>query len=203
MISRALSRRQQQTILRWVKRTPGYGLLINEVLPRVRRDPLLSDLAHRVFAPRSGVGQVDVPLLAGRHLTGPDVDLLPVIALVAIGLPRAQVEDLIDAVASLQQQHPTFRPLLISDQPVFSRTRAHAYPFEHVLPEESFARPEEWLGYLAERLIAIVDDYQVWHLSQVQGGTLDLMTVALIRHLHTRLPHQLRVRVHDARSSQE
>lgn len=193
MTAPAAQRRRQQQLARWAKRAPGYQLLVTEVLPRVRRNPVLSDLAWRVFAPRQGAGAVDVPLHGGRYLVGPDLSLLPVVGLVATGLTDEEAGQLVDEVAVLQRRAGFFRPLLVLDRPVFARARAHGFVLELVLPQTSWDGPGSWTDHLADRLAALVDHYQLWHLVVLDGAALDPLTVALLTRLGERLPDDLRV----------
>lgn len=195
-------RRRQQQLARWAKRTPGYRLALEEVLPRVRRNAVLTDLAWRVFAPRHGAGHVDVGLLPDRQLAGPDVGRVPVVAVLATGLADAQAEALMDQLADLQRETAAFRPVLVVDRPVFAAARRHGYVVEHVIPEQQFARGEfgagSWEDYLARRLGTVIDHYQPWHLLRVappasadDAPTLDAVDLALLRHLPQRLPADL------------
>lgn len=193
------ARRRQQSLARWARRTPGYRLALEEVLPRVRSNAVLSDLAWRVFAPRHGAGQVDVPLHAGRHVAGADVSRLPVVGIVATDLGEAQALALIDAVADLQAELASFRPLFVLDQPVFAAARAHGYVLELVVPRAAFATgahgdPQGWEGYLARRLGSLIDHYQLWHLARADGAGLDPLDEQLLRALGARLPEDLDAR---------
>lgn len=190
------ARRRQQRLARWVRRAPGYDLLVMEVLPRVRRNAVLSDLAWRVFAPEHGAGHLDVPLHGGRHLTGRDVRLLPVVGVVAVGLDAPAVVALLDRLAGLQRQHRSFRPLLIVDQPVFAEARAHGYVVEHVVPA-AFWDPVagSWEDYLAARLASVTDHYQLWGVLHAQGDALSDRDQALLAALASRLPGGLDVQL--------
>lgn len=192
-------RRRQQTVARWVKRAPGYRLALEEVLPRVRRNATLSDLAWRVFAPRHGAGQVDVPLRSGRAVTGPDVSRLPVVGVLATGLDQAAAERLVEDVCVLQADLRSFRPLFVLDRPVFALTRRHDVALELLVPETVVARgthgdPGGWDDYVARRVAGLIDHYQLWHLLRAGPDGLDAADVRLLRAVGERLPEELDVR---------
>ncbi|WP_289018675.1 hypothetical protein [uncultured Ornithinimicrobium sp.] len=197
------TRRRHQRLARWFRRTPGYRLALEEVLPRVRRNAVLSDLAWRVFAPRHGAGHVDVALLPDRQLAGPDVGRVPVVGVLATGFSDAGAEALLDQLADLQRATGGFRPVLVLDRPLFTGARRYGYVVEHVVPEEQWAGGEfgdtPWLDYLARRLGSIVDSYQLWHLARtVPGCGLDPVDAAILRSLPERLPPDLAAQVTDA-----
>lgn len=186
------TRRRQQALARWAKKTPGYRWALTEVLPRVSRSPVLSDLAWRIFAPRHGAGRVDVPLHGGRHVSGRDVNRLPIIGVVAPGLTGEEASALVAEVATLQQRLRSFRPLLVLDQPVFGAAREHGYVLEVLTPQDSFAgTQEEWTTYVATRLGGVIDHYQLWHLARAEHGRLAPLDVALLETLADRLPPDL------------
>lgn len=187
------ARRRQQQWARWVRRVPGYLLLHRELLPRVRRSPLLNDLAARVFTPDRGPGEVDVPLHGGRYLEGPDLSLLPVVAVVATGLSPRDAAALLDDVAAAQRQTAAFRPVLVLDQPLFTHARHHGFVLEVVLPQEAWTGPGSWTDHVATRVASVLDHYQPWHLVTAHGPALDPLTVALLTHLADLLPPGLRV----------
>lgn len=190
------TRRRQQRLARWARLAPGYRLAIEQVLPRIRRNAVLSDLAWRVFAPQHGPGRVDVPLHAGRHLAGPDLSLLPVLGVLATGLSPEQATGLLDEVADLQQRTASFRPVLILDQPAFEAARTHGFVLEVLVPERRWSTDlPTWTDYVAARAASVIEHYQLWHLAVVADGHLDPGTVALLTHLPQRLPPDHRVRV--------
>lgn len=191
------ARRRQQQLVRWARRTPGHRFALEQVLPRVRRSAVLTDLAWRVFAPRHGAGNVDVALLPDRQVSGPDVARLPVVGVLATGLDDAQAERLMGDLADLQRRTRSFRPVLILDRPVFTAARRHGYVVEHVVPEQEWASGDfggtVWADYLARRLGSVVDHYQLWHLARVgppedgRPPQLDLVDEAMLRVLGERL----------------
>lgn len=196
------SRTRQQQLARWVRRTPGYRAAVARLLPAVRRNPTLTDVVWRVFVPRHGAGTLPVPLHGGRHVTGPDAALLPVVGVVALGLTDEQVGAVVEQLAELQRQDLSFRPLLVLDRPAFAHARRHGYVVEVVVPREDWAdqprsgrtEPVAWEDYLGRRLAAIVDDYQLWHLARADAEGLDPLDRAVIRALPGRLPATLDVR---------
>lgn len=191
------ARRRQQQLARWARRTPGYRLAVAQVLPRVRGSAVLTDLAWRVFTPRHGLGQVDVPLLPDRQLSGPDVGRVPVLGVLATGLSGAGVEALLDQLASLQRETGAFRPVLVLDRPLFAAARRYGYVVEHVIPRERWAGGDfgdtPWEDYLARRLGSVMEHYQMWHVVRATPGDtgLDPVDAALLRHLPERLPADL------------
>lgn len=173
---------------------PGYRWALAEVLPRVRRNAVLGDLVWRVFAPRHGAGQVDVPLHGGRYLRGRDLHRLPVVGFLATGLSPEEADRLVEEVAALQRRLAGFRPLLVLDQPAFGAARAHGYVLEVLTPREAFAGSEqEWTAYVSRLLAGMVDHYQLWHLVRAEHGRLAPLDVALLEAVAQRLPPDLEV----------
>ncbi|MFK5634323.1 hypothetical protein [Ornithinimicrobium sp. LYQ103] len=209
--SSGAARQRQQRLARWARGLPGYRLATQSVLPRVRGNPLLVDLAWRVFSPGSGAaGQLTVPLHAGRHVGGPDVDRLPVVGVLGLGLTDDQATGLVDRVADLQRETVAFRPVLVLDRPAFAAARRHGFVLEHVVPRDRWtgggwtapgveADEGSWEAYLARRLGSVIDHYRLWHLvTAVVGPTTTAVALrpvdeALLRHLADRLPADLQV----------
>lgn len=205
------TRRRQQQLAHWVRRTPGYRAVTSTVLPRVRGSVVLTDLVWRVLSPRHGAGEVLMPLHGGRYLTGPGVDRLPVVGVLATGLSGPEAEALVEQVAALQREQASFRPLLILDQPVFGAARAHGYVLEHLVPEEVFAAGDHgdrgesaaggdgagWGAYLGTRLAQLRHHYQLWHLARGGPHGLDPVDEQVVRALAARLPEDLEVSVLD------
>lgn len=211
-------RRRQQQLARLARRAPGYRYALEQVLPRIRRNAVLTDLAWRVFAPRHGAGQVVVSMHGGRCLAGPDVDRLPVVGVLGTGLDQQQAEALVDHVADLQRRHPSFRPLLVLDRPALAAARRHGYVVELVVPLEDWSSGDfgadgcppttsSWEAYLARRLGSLTDHYQLWHLARVSVTDgipgLDPVDQALLAHLHERLPADVRAWAASTRPAQE
>lgn len=191
-------RRRQQALARWVRRTPALRWAVAEILPRVRRNPVLTDLVWRVFAPRHGAGHVHVALHGGRALTGKDLDRLPVLGFLVTGADDEAAVAALDGIADLQRAGASFRPVVITDRPVFSAARSHGFVLEHVVSEEEYAGGRHgsvpWADYVARRLGSVLDHYQPWHLVR---WPLDPVDLALVRHLAERLPDELDVRLRD------
>lgn len=193
-------RRRQQQLARWARRTPGYRFALEQVLPRVRSNAVLTDLAWRVFAPRHGAGNVDVALLPDRQV-GPGTNLLPVVGVLATGLDDARAEAFLVELAELQRRTGSFRLVLVLDRPVFAAARSHGYVVEHVVPEQDWASGSfgqvPWADYLARRLGSVIDHYQLWHLMRAgvpeDGGPVHLAEVdeALLRVLAERVSEPL------------
>lgn len=212
-------RRRQQQLARAARRTPGYRFALEQVLPRVRRSAVLTDLAWRVFAPRHGAGNVVVALHGGRYVEGPDVNRLPVVGVLGTGLSQEQAGQLVEHVADLQRRHPSFRPVLVLDRPVLAAARAHGYVVELVVPREDWARGDfvadpaaaagegSWEAYLARRLGSVVDHYQLWHLARVVtdhgSPRLDPVDEAILTHLHERLPEDVQAWAASTRPAEE
>lgn len=198
----ASGRRRQQHLARWAKRTPGYRFALDEVLPRVRRNAVLTDLAWRVFAPRHTAGHVDVALAPDRQLAGADVGRVPVVGILALGLEDGALADLMDQLATLQRETLAFRPVLVVDRPCFAAARVHGYVVDLVVPQEEWGSgafgSQPWESYLAARLGSVVDHFQTWHVLRARASgpgrsVLDPVDVALLRHLADRLPSDLAV----------
>lgn len=204
----AQPQRRRQQVARMMRRIPGFQPGVKYVLPAIRRNPTLTDLAFRVFLPEHGAGTLPVPLHSGRYLQGRDLAFVPVVGIVAIGLSEEQIDRLLDEVAALQRTARSFRPLLVLDRPAFAAARRHGYVVEVVVPQEHWENhpqgaavgdPEwvEWPDYLGERLAEIVDRYQLWHLVRAGRQGLDPIDLALLTSLARRLPDEMDVRLLD------
>ena len=189
-------RRRQQELARWARRTPGYRFALEQVLPRVRRNAVLTDLAWRVFAPRHGAGNVDVALLpdrqlADRELPASELSLLPVVGFFATGLTDEQAAHVMADVAASQRETGSFRPVFLLDRPIFGTARHHGYVLEHIVPQEDWVGglfgQVAWKDYLATRLASAVDSYQLWQLLQLEPTGLSELDRALLRALIPRV----------------
>ncbi|SOC58094.1 hypothetical protein [Ornithinimicrobium cerasi] len=200
-MTRATSRTRQQQLARWARRAPGYRTAVDRVLPAVRRNATLTDVVFRVFLPRHGVGTLPVPLVPGRHLSGRDTALLPVVGVVGLGLSEDQVGSLVEEVATLQRAERSFRVLLVLDRPAFALARSHGYAVEVLVPQAAWAGhpqgtspPVPWEDYLGRRLADVLDHYQLWHLARsTPEGHLDPLDEVLLRNVAARLPASLQV----------
>lgn len=204
-------RRRQKALARWAKRAPGYRFALEQVLPRVRRNAVLTDLAWRVFAPRHGAGHVDVALLPDRQLTdrrlpASELNRLPVVGFLATGLTEEQATRLLADVAALQRDTGSFRPVLVLDRPIFGTARKHGYVLEHVVPEDEWASGAfgqlTWETYLATRLVSVVDRYQLWQLLRLGPAGLTELDRALLRALVPRVTAARNSRQAGSRSPQ-
>jgi hypothetical protein len=188
------SRRRQQQLARWARQIPGYQFALNGVLPRVRGNAVLSDVAWRVFTPRHQAGHVDVPLVAGRHVSGAGTRMLPVIGVVALGLDEPAATALIDRLGELQSRHASFRPVLLLDIPVFTAARRHGYVLDLVIPRVAWdGEPDAWLAYVAARVAGMIDHYQLWHVAHAEAGVLTALDESLLAVVGERLPGELDV----------
>lgn len=192
------TRRRQQTLARLARRAPGYDWALHELLPKVRRNPLLTDLAWRVFVPGTTVGEIDVPFHGGRYLQGSDVNRLPIIGVAGLGLDDAGVGALIEEVAARQRELASFRPLLILDRPAFGTAREHGYVLEVLTSQAQWddAAPTwpSWSDYAGDRLASLIDHYRLWHLALTEDGHLRPLDVAVLEQLRRRLPAELKLR---------
>lgn len=200
-MSGSTSRARQQRLARWARRTPGYRAAVEQVLPAVRRNAILTDVVFRVFLPQHGVGTLPVPFAAGHHLAGRDTALLPVIGVAGLGLDPAQLESLVEQVAALQREQGSFRVLLVVDQPAFALARTHGYVVEVLVAQAQWeGHPQgegervTWEAYLGRRLADVVDHYQLWHLARAASdGRLDPLDATVLGSIAARLPAGLQV----------
>jgi hypothetical protein len=206
------ARARQQKAARWARRTPGFRLAVDTVLPAVRRNATLTDVVWRVFMPQHGAGTLPVPFHGGVHLTGRDTALLPVVGVLALGLTDGQLETLVDQVAGLQRADRSFRPLLVLDRPAFGAARRHGYVVELVVPRAAWdSYPQAvtgtgataWEDYLGRRLAGIVDHYQLWHLARAGADGLDPLDLTVLRAITARLPETLDVRREDGEDGED
>lgn len=185
-------RRRQRHVARWVRRAPGYRVVVQHVLPRVQRSTVLNDLAWRVFMPGKALpGSVLVPFRGGVHLTGDDVARLPIVGFLALGFAREQLVALLEQLADVQRRTRGFRPLLLVDLPVFAEARAHGYVVDLLIPQAGWADQDDaWARYIAHRVLGATDHYELSWLVTVQPGGLSAIDVGVLEELATRLPEE-------------
>lgn len=188
------ARRRQQRLARQVRQLPGYRWASTVALPGLRRNAIVTDLVSRVFPPMHAAGEVDAPMNAGRYLSGPDLPRVPVVGVLALGLGDDDVHGLLEEVARLQRETGSFRPVLVLDRPAFAAARRHGYVLEVLTPREAWDGDDaSWTAYVATRVGSVLDHYRLWHLLRADGGHLDALDTAVLRHLRERLPDDLRI----------
>lgn len=182
-------RLRQQRIARAARRLPGYSYLSEKALPRVRSSAVLNDLAWRVFAMDAGLGSRREPLEAGKFLTGGDVDLLPVVGVLALGMNDEDAESLMGQLGRAQQDYRSFRVVLILDHPAFPIARRHGYVVEVLTPAEDWAhRSLTWHDHVARRIGSVAAHYRTAFLLRAEDGRLSDLDLAVLRDLGRRLP---------------
>lgn len=189
----------QRRIARAIRITPGMSRVRDRVLPAIRSNQLVADVATRLFPPHFDLASSIVPLKAGA-LAGPDVDRLPIIAVIATGLPGEEAaERLLADLTDLQRDSPTFRPLVLGDAPAFAAARAHQVVWEHLLTEQEHdaALPPgssaQYADYCARRLLSLMLHYHSWYTLHLRDGRLDATDRAVVRALGSLLPRDLDV----------
>ncbi|MVA77759.1 hypothetical protein GC722_17315 [Auraticoccus sp. F435] len=169
---------------RLARRVPGYRRARRAVVPRLRRSSLLRTLAHRLWAVRKsdrrgGVASSDIT--AGSLLGGVGTENLPVLGILALGVPAEALTEVVDEVAQEQLLQASFRPVFVVDQPAFAVTRRFSYVTELVLPRDGWVDEAPWLEYLARRLDSVQETYGVSSWLRVPPGGLDDVALAQLR----------------------
>lgn len=151
-----------------VRKVPGYRAAREGLLPRIRGNATLTDLAWRVFSPETDLGAGRRPLKAGRHVTGPDLDRLPVVGFDLLAVPQAALPGAVERIAALQRDTLGFRPVLVLGVPDFGLAREHGYVMDLVASAADWwGDPADHDAYVARRLVSVRQGFQLWHLVRV------------------------------------
>ena len=172
---------------RLARRMPGYHWVRRRAVPRIRRSSTARILAYRLFeaGSRGSARHVEAPLelAAGRLLTGPGTERLPVILLSLVGLPNGSgtnassaqaIDAVIDEVAEMQLLGAGFRPVFLLDFPAFSRARSYGYLVELVTPRTAWSgESADWSDHVAARVASMTRNYGVSAMITVGPDGLD------------------------------
>lgn len=169
-----------------VRRVPGYRAAREHLLPRVRSNPTLTDLAWRVFAPETDLGAARRTLRPGRHLTGRDVDRLPVVGFDLLEVPADGLPAALEGIARLQRETLGFRPVVVLGVADFALAREHGFVMDLVASAQDWwGDPADYDAYVARRLLSVRQGFQLWHLVHVapDGGipAVDAGMLAAVR----------------------
>ncbi len=179
------------------RRVPGLRSVGSGLLPRVRSSAVLTDAVRRVFPPEPGLGAVRRPFRAGRHLTGADVDLLPVVAFDLLDVAPDHLAAAVEAVAALQRSTRAFRPVLVLGRPEPALAREHGYVVELVpSAQEWWGAPEDHAAHVARRLVSVREGFRPWHVVRLgPDGTVPARDADVLAAVRTVLGDDLDVRV--------
>ncbi len=173
---------RRQAVAAAVRRVPGYRAVREAVLPRVRDNATLSDVVWRVFRPDPRLGATPVPFAGGRHVTGPGIDRLPVVAFDLLAVPADLLEEAVEGLAELQRSTLAFRPVLVVSAPVFDLARRHGFVVDLVAsPEDWWGEDGDYDGYVARRMVSVRQGFRPWHVVRVRGdGAVEAPDVRLL-----------------------
>src|SRR5699024_12179105 len=96
---------------------------------------------------------------AGRVLGGVGTEALPVVLVVMLEPEPDIIGPTLEQIAQLQLMGAGFRPVVLSDVPLFPATRPFGYPVE-LVPAERTWRPEQdgpWEDHVRARLSLALD----------------------------------------------
>lgn len=197
-MSRRSSADRAQRVAAVVRRVPGYLAARDAVLPRLRSSTALADVVWRVLGPDSDLGSTRSPLRGGRHLSGRDVDRLPVVGFDLLAVPPEGLPAAVDGIAALQVATAAFRPVLVLGTPAFDLARAHGYPVDLVASAADWwGDPADHPAYVARRLVSVRQGFRLWHLVRVGvDGSVPEADVALLRAVRPAMRRTLDPDVH-------
>lgn len=179
-LDRSADRRQRLAAA--ARRTPGFRLVGDRVLPRLRSNRTLTDLVWRVFDPDHGLGVARRPFRSGAA-ADPDAELLPVVAFVLLGADDEAFARGLDAVCALRDETGAFRPVLVVDRPDLGVVRGRGVVVDHVVPPTAWwGDPAEHEAYVGRRLVSVVDGFRTWHLVHLDpDGSVPAADARLLR----------------------
>lgn len=193
-----MSRLTAVSLLRWLRRVPGYRAVSVPVVRRLRASDLAVDLTTRLFPPDYDPASTRTPLRAGS-LHGPDVDRLPVVAFLALGRESSDITQVLESVLQLQRQSRSFRPVIVVDQPAFAEARRADVVMDHLVPRSGWhpllAGDVTYDSYVAQRILDLRKHYPLVHLVHVTGPTIAEVDCQVIHQLARWLPQDLDVAV--------
>lgn len=157
------------------KRIPGVQTARRRVLRSVRNNPSARSLVRKVFAVEANsLAPLDVA--PGRVLGGVGAESLPVTLVVIVGADADTVARTVDEVAQLQLMSAGFRPVIVTDRPVFDATRRYGYPCELLVDRESWDSATQrvtWDEYARSRLSLLTATYRATASVTVGSHGLD------------------------------
>ncbi len=180
---------RRQTLAARVRRTPGYLVVKDRLLPRLRANATLTDVVWRVLEPPHGLG-VARRTFGSPGLTVPDPGLLPVVVFTVLGADEQAHAAALDAVTALRDETRAFRAVVVTDHPDLTGIRARGVVVDHVLPESAwYGDPADHGDYVGRRLVSVVDGFRPWHVVHLgPSGTLGEADARLLRAVARVLP---------------
>lgn len=158
-----------------VKRIPGVQTARRRVLRSVRNSASARSLVRKVFAVEA-TSLTPLDVTPGRMLGGVGAEGLPVTLVVILGADVGTVGRTVDEVARLQLMSAGFRPVIVTDQPVFDAARRYGYPCELLIDPESWDPASQhvtWDEYARTRLSLIHATYRATASVTVGPGGLE------------------------------
>lgn len=119
---------------RLARRIPGYPIARRILIPWIRRNTVISAIAHRLWVTEVTADGRGADLTAGNLLAGVGLQVLPVVMFVLADLPEAQLASVVDEIAGIQLLTSGFRPVLVLGRPDFEAARKYGYAAELMLP---------------------------------------------------------------------
>jgi hypothetical protein len=162
---------------------PGYRYARRRVLPRVRANRSALSLVKRVFS-IDGTQSTPMDVTAGNLLGGVGAERLPVVVVIMIGTPAAQVPSIVDDVARTQVLTAGFRPVFVMDTPALAAPRAYGYPVELLIDRDAWFAPDQsWDDYVSRRLWSVYRTYRPTATVTADSGALTDRSRMILRSL--------------------
>ncbi|HLR92898.1 MAG TPA: hypothetical protein VK053_00090 [Jiangellaceae bacterium] len=164
-------------VARRVRAVPGYPVVRRRAIRTVRRSPTARQIVKRVFDIDDGGDGWAPPtdVAAGRVLGGVGTEALPVVLVVMLEPEPDIIGPTLEQIAQLQLMGAGFRPVVLSDVPLFPATRPFGYPVE-LVPAERTWRPEQdgpWEDHVRARISLALDTYRCTCMVNIGPNGLD------------------------------
>lgn len=160
---------------RWVRKSPGVSRLARGTAARLRRSAAIRSAVKRIYAIDTA-SPAPVDVTAGRVLGGTGTESLPVTLVVVLGADGETIEATAGEVMRLQLMTAGFRPVFVTDRPVFAAFRRYGYPAELIVAEgewDAAGYAGTWDEYARRRIGLLFETYRATASVTVGPAGLD------------------------------
>lgn len=170
-----------------LSRIPGVRRAYRWGVHRVRHSSGARAAVKRVFA-MDTTASVPLDVAPGNLLARVGTESLPVTLVIIIGADAETIERTVDEIAELQVVSAGFRPVIVTDRPVFRAMRRYGYPAELLVPEEDWNADDQgltWHEYARARIALLFSTYRASASLSVGPEGLDAAARLLLSSLRS------------------
>lgn len=177
-------------VARRVRAMPGYPVVRRRAIRSIRRSKTARQIVKRAFDIEEGGGGWSPPtdVTPGQLIGGVGTEALPVVLVVMLDPEPDSITPTLEQIAQLQLMGAGFRPVILSDVPLFAATRQFGYPVELVPAERTWQVEHDgpWENHVRSRISLAMDTYRCTCVLNVGPGGLDRTGRLLLTSLRAR-----------------